>query len=59
MIEIFICFNLLPSGNIEAVAQRCFVKKVLLDLCQSLFFNEVAGLWRLNAAILCILLLIV
>ena len=27
MIEIYICFNLLPLRNIEAVALRCSVKK--------------------------------
>ena len=32
MIEISICFNLLPSSNIEVVAQRCFVKKVFLEI---------------------------
>ena len=41
--------------NAEAVAQVCSVKKVLLDieftgkqLCQSLFFNKVAGLQALD-----------
>ena len=51
MIEISICFNLLPSRNIEAVAQRCSVKKVFLEIwqnsqentCVRVFFNKVAG----------------
>ena len=68
MIEISICFNLLPSSNIETVAQRCSVKKVFLEIWQNsqentcvrvAFFNKIAGLRHLNAAILCILLLIV
>ena len=35
MIEISICFNLLVSRNIEAVAQRCSVKKVFLEIWQN------------------------
>ena len=35
MIEIFICFNLLPSLNIEAVARRCSVQKVFLEIWQN------------------------
>ena len=38
---------------------RNLTKFTRKHLCQSLFFNKVAGLRRLNAAILCILLLIV
>ena len=34
MIEISICFNLL-SCNTEAVAQRCFVRKVFLEIWQN------------------------
>ena len=42
--EVFNFSNLL---SVEVVAQWCFVKKVFLEtlhLCQSLFFNKVAGL---------------
>ena len=35
MIEISIYFNLLPSRNIEAVAQGRFVKKVFLEIGQN------------------------
>ena len=35
MIEISICFNLLPSRSIEAVAQRCSVKKVFWEIWQN------------------------
>ena len=35
MIEISICFNLLPSRNIEAVSQRCSVKIVFLEIWQN------------------------
>ena len=35
MIEISICFNLLPLRNIEAVAERCSVKKMFLEIWQN------------------------
>ena len=35
MIEISICFNLLPSRSIEAVAQICSVKKVFWEIWQN------------------------
>ena len=68
MIEISICFNLLPPLNIEVLTLRSSVRKVFLKIwknsqentCARIsFFNKVTGLRCLNAAILCILLLIV
>ena len=58
MIEISICFNLLPSRRSSRPEMFC-KKGVLRNLtkftrkhwCHSLFFNKVAGLRRLNAAI--------
>ena len=34
-IEISVCINLLPSRNIEAVAKRCSLKKVFLEIWQN------------------------
>ena len=42
MIEVSICFNLLPSGNIEAFAQRCSVKKEFIEIWQNLQENSCA-----------------
>ena len=35
MNEISFCFNVLPSRNIETVAQRCSVKKVFSEIGQN------------------------
>ena len=42
MIEISICLNLLPSRNIEAVAQMCSVKMVFLEIWQNSLENTCA-----------------
>ena len=34
MIEISVCFNLLPSRNIKTVARRCSAKKLFLEIWQ-------------------------